>query len=614
MGRSVSLNNRMIRKNFTKIQKIIDIPDLIDIQKRSFDRFLQKDVPSTKREDIGLQAAFNCMFPIMDYNEVASIEFLEYIAGKPKYDAQECVPKGITYSAPLKIKVKLNLWGETGTEKKTPKESREQEVYLGELPLMTDTGTFVINGTERVIVSQLHRSPGVFFSHEKVGGKVFHSARIIPMRGSWFDFEFDAKDSLYVRIDRRKKLPATVILKALNYTEEQILEMFYPIEEIKIKDGIANRQLSDVLVGIKVLQNIFAPRTKELIIKEGSKITRAIFKKMESSGIKEIPTLKEELIGRFTLVDIIDPVTGEVILESNEEITNEIAEKILSLKSTSLRLLFIDGIHHLSSIRDTLLMDKVNSADEALMELYKKLRPGEPPAIADAKELFKGLFFTPKRYDLSPVGRLKLNTRLGLDVPIETRVLTDKDVIEIIRYLLNLKAGKGEVDDIDHLGNRRVRAVGELLENQFRIGLVRMERAVKEKMALTELDTAMPHDLINAKPVIAVIKEFFGSSQLSQFMDQTNPLSEITHKRRLSALGPGGLTRERAGFEVRDVHPTHYGRICPVETPEGPNIGLITSLATYARVNDYGFIESPHRKVREGRVTNEIEYLSAIDS
>ena len=602
------------RRDFGKIPQILSIPDLIDIQKRSFDRFLQKDVPSAKREDTGLQAAFNSMFPIIDYNEVASIEFLEYIAGKPKYDVKECVPKGITYAAPLKIKVKLNLWGETETEKKTPKESREQEVYLGELPLMTDTGTFVINGTERVIVSQLHRSPGVFFSHDKVGGKVFHSARIIPMRGSWFDFEFDAKDSLYVRIDRRKKLPATVILKALNYTDEQILEMFYPIEEIKIKDGIANRQLSDVLVGIKALQNIFAPRTKELIIKEGSRITKAIFKKMESSGIKEIPMLKEELIGRFTLVDIIDPVTGEVVLESNEEIANEIAEKILSLKSTSLRLLFIDGIHHLSSIRDTLLMDKVSSADEALMELYKKLRPGEPPAIADAKELFKGLFFNPKRYDLSPVGRLKLNTRLGLDVPIETRVLTNKDIIEIMRYLLNLKAGKGEVDDIDHLGNRRVRAVGELLENQFRIGLVRMERAVKEKIALTELDTAMPHDLINAKPVIAVIKEFFGSSQLSQFMDQTNPLSEITHKRRLSALGPGGLTRERAGFEVRDVHPTHYGRICPVETPEGPNIGLITSLATYARVNDYGFIESPHRNVREGRVTDEIEYLSAIDS
>ncbi|MBI5049468.1 MAG: DNA-directed RNA polymerase subunit beta [Nitrospirae bacterium] len=551
------------RRDFGKIPQILAIPDLIDIQKRSFDRFLQKDVASSK-------------------------------------------------TAPLKIKVKLNLWGGTETEKKTPKESREQEVYLGELPLMTDTGTFVINGTERVIVSQLHRSPGVFFSHDKVGGKVFHSARIIPMRGSWFDFEFDAKDFLYVRIDRRKKLPATIIFKALNYTDEQILEMFYPIEEVKIKGGIASRQLSDVLVGIKALQNIFAPRTKELIVKEGGRITKAIFKKMESSGIKEIPMLKEEVTGRVTLVDIIDPGTGEVILESNEEITNEIAEKILSLKSASLRLLFIDGIHYLSSIRDTLLMDKVGSADEALMELYKKLRPGEPPAIADAKELFKGLFFNPKRYDLSPVGRLKLNTRLGLDVPIETRVLTDKDIIEIMRYLLNLKAGKGEVDDIDHLGNRRVRAVGELLENQFRIGLVRMERAVKEKMALTELDTAMPHDLINAKPVIAVIKEFFGSSQLSQFMDQTNPLSEITHKRRLSALGPGGLTRERAGFEVRDVHPTHYGRICPVETPEGPNIGLITSLATYARVNDYGFIESPYRRVKEGRVTDEIEYLSAI--
>ncbi|MBI5194929.1 MAG: DNA-directed RNA polymerase subunit beta [Nitrospirae bacterium] len=602
------------RRDFGKIPQILAIPDLIEVQKRSFERFLQKDIPPSKREDKGLQSAFNSIFPLVDYNEAATIEFVEYIMGKPKYDVGECIPKGITYAATLKIRVKLNLVGTENAEIKKPAEIREEEVYLGELPLMTDTGTFVINGTERVIVSQLHRSPGVFFSHEKVGGKVLHSARIIPMRGSWFDFEFDAKDALFVRIDRRKKLPATIILKALGYTDEQILEMFYPIEEIKTKDGIAYRQLSDVLIGLKATQSIYAPKTKELIAKEGSRITKAILKKIESSGIREMPMSKEELTGRITLGDIIDPETGEVVLESNEEITPELADKILGLKSTTLRLLFIDGIHHLTSIRDTLLMDKVASTDEALIELYKKLRPGEPPTIADAKELFNGLFFTPKRYDLSSVGRLKLNTRLGLDIPLGTRILTDKDIIEILRYLLGLRAGRGEVDDIDHLGNRRVRAVGELLENQFRIGLVRMERAIKEKMVLTELDTVMPHDLINAKPVIAVIKEFFGSSQLSQFMDQTNPLSEITHKRRLSALGPGGLTRERAGFEVRDVHPTHYGRICPVETPEGPNIGLITSLATYARVNEFGFIESPYRKVKNGIVTDDIDYLSAIES
>jgi DNA-directed RNA polymerase subunit beta len=605
------------RKNFGRIGDIIPVPNLIEIQIRSFERFLQSDVPSNKIEDRGLQSAFNSVFPVTDYNETASIEFIEYALGKPKYDVRESLQKGINFAAPLKIRVKLNLWEKDESGKKTLKESREQEVYLGELPLMTDTGTFIINGTERVIVSQLHRSPGIFFSHDKgrthLGGKVLYSARIIPARGSWFDFEFDSKDILFVRIDRRKKLPATIILKALGYKDEEILKMFYPIEEIRIKNGVVSRLVSDALVGMKTLKSIHAPKTKELLVKEGGRITKAVLKKMETSGIKEIQSSKEEIIGRVTLNDIIDPETGEVILERNEEINSEIAEKIMSSKTSGLNLLFIDGIRYLSSLRDTLRIDKVNSAEAALLEIYRKLRPGEPPTAADAKDLFDGLFFNPKRYDLSPVGRLKLNSRLGLDVPSDTRVLTDKDIIEIIRYLLNLRVGEGEVDDIDHLGNRRIRAVGELLENQFRIGLVRMERAIKEKMTLAELDVSMPHDLINAKPVIAVIKEFFGSSQLSQFMDQTNPLSEITHKRRLSALGPGGLTRDRAGFEVRDVHPTHYGRICPVETPEGPNIGLITSLATYARVNDFGFIETPYRKVVKGSVTDEVEFLSAIE-
>jgi DNA-directed RNA polymerase subunit beta len=591
----------MARESFGRVPVILPVPNLIEIQKRSFKRFLQKEVAQDKRQDTGLQAAFNSVFPVLDYNETASIEFVEYILGEPKYDVMESLQKGINYAAPLKIKVKLNLWDKSESGAKKLKESREQEVYLGELPLMTDTGTFIINGTERVVVSQLHRSPGVFFTHDKgkthFSGKVLYSARIIPARGSWFDFEFDSKDILFVKIDRRKKIPATTILKALGFADEQILKMFYSIEEIKIEKGKVSRPVSEMLIGIKSLNNIKARRSSEIIVKEGSRITRGIYKKMESAGIKEMQISPDELIGRVTLNDIIDPETGEVILESNEEIRGEIAEKIIKLKVTRLQLLLIDGINYVPSIRDTLLMDKVETTDKALIEIYRKMRPGEPPTMSDAKELFNGLFFDPKRYDLSPVGRLNLNTRLDLDKPLSKRVLTDKDIIEIIKCLLNLRVGKGEVDDIDHLGNRRIRAVGELLENQFRIGLVRMERAMKEKMTLAELDESMPHDLINAKPVIAVIKEFFGSSQLSQFMDQTNPLSEITHKRRLSALGPGGLTRERAGFEVRDVHPTHYGRICPIETPEGPNIGLITSLASYARVNDFGFIESPYSRI-----------------
>ncbi len=603
------------RLNFGKVTSFMEVPNLIDIQKNSYEQFLQKDVPPDKRQDVGLQAAILSIFPITDHNETAAFEFLVYVMKEPKFNVRECLQKGITYSAPLKIKVRLNIYEVEGKNKRL-KESREQEVYIGEIPLMTETGTFIINGTERVIVSQLHRSPGVFFSHDKgkthTSGRILYSARVIPSRGSWLDFEFDTKDILYVRIDRRKRLPATVVLKALGYSNEELLKTFYPIETVRIKGNNFTRVVSDILVGVKAVQNIIAPHTKELIVKEGSKITKGAIKKMEASHIKEIPISKEDIIGRITLKDIVDPVTGEVILEGNEIITEEIFNKMLIARIDSLALLFIDNVHYLSSLRDTLLTDKVNVQDEALVEIYRKLRPGEPPTINAAKELFKGLFFDARRYDLSPVGRLKINKRLGVDIPLETRVLTDKDIVEIVRYLLSLRTGKGEVDDIDHLGNRRIRGVGELLENQFRIGLVRMERTTKERLSLTELDKAMPHDLINAKPVMAAVKEFFGTSQLSQFMDQTNPLSEITHKRRLSALGPGGLTRERAGFEVRDVHPTHYGRICPVETPEGPNIGLITSLATYARVNEFGFIEVPYRKVVDGRVTEEVEYLSAI--
>ena len=605
------------RLNFGKVSPILDVPNLVEIQKRSYEQFLQKDIPVDKREEKGLQAAFLSVFPIIDYNETASIEFLGYAESEPKLSVRDCLQKGLTYAAALKIKVKLNLWESDQKGNKKLKESREEDVYIGEMPLMTDTGTFIINGTERVVVSQLHRSPGVFFSHDKgkthISGRLLYSARVIPSRGSWLDFEFDTKDILYVRIDRRRKLPATIVLKALGYTNEDLLKIFYPVEIIKIDGNKFTRSVSEVLVGVKSSRNILDSDTKELIVKEGSKITKATIKKMEASGIKEIPILKEEIIDRVTLKDIIDPSTGEVILEGNEVITESALNRILSLNIDSLNLLFIDNVNFLPSLRDTLLTDGVSTNEEALVEIYKKLRPGEPPTLNAAKELFNGLFFDPKRYDLSSVGRLKLNKRLGIDVSLETRVLTDKDIIEIVRYLFVLRTGRGEVDDIDHLGNRRVKGSGELLENQLRIGLVRMERAVKEKMTLADLEIAMPHDLINAKPVMAAVKEFFGSSQLSQFMDQTNPLSEITHKRRLSALGPGGLTRERAGFEVRDVHPTHYGRICPIETPEGPNIGLITSLATYAKVNDFGFIEVPYRKVVNGKVTKNIEYLSAID-
>jgi len=605
------------RLDFGKVPTFLEVPYLIEVQKRSYENFLQRDVPTGKRKEAGLYGAFLSVFPIVDYNETASIEFLDYTVGEPKFTVHDCLQKGVTYAAALKIKVKLNLWESGQKGEKRLKESREESVYIGEIPLMTDTGTFIINGTERVVVSQLHRSPGIFFSYDKskthASGRLLYSARVIPSRGSWLDFEFDIKDILYVRIDRRKRLPATIVLKALGYTNEDLLNIFYPVEVIKIDGNKFRRTVSDVLAGVRSSFNIVVPATKELIVKEGSKITRGAIKKMETSKIKEIPIPKEEILGRVTVNDIIDPSTGEVILEGNEAITEDTLNKILSLKTDSLSLLFIDNVNYLPSLRDTLLTDGVSTQEQALIEIYKKLRPGEPPTPGAARALFNGLFFDPKRYNLSPVGRLKLNKRLRIDVPLETKVLMEKDIIEIVRSLFALRTGKEEVDDIDHLGNRRVRGVGELLENQFRIGLVRMERAIREKMTLTDLDTAMPHDLINAKPVIAAVKEFFGSSQLSQFMDQTNLLSEITHKRRLSALGPGGLTRERAGFEVRDVHPTHYGRICPIETPEGPNIGLITSLATYARINDFGFIEAPYRKVVNGKVTNVIAFLSAIE-
>jgi DNA-directed RNA polymerase subunit beta len=607
-----------VRKDFSRIPTILEIPDLIEIQKRSYDTFLQKDLASDKRRDMGLQAAFRSVYPIYDFNETAMVDYLGYSLGEPKYTLWECMQRGATYAAPLKIKIRLVFFEkdeQTGT--KRVKDIKEQEVYVGDLPLMTENGTFIVNGTERVVVSQLHRSPGAFFTHDKgrthASGKILYSARIIPYRGSWLDFEFDVKDIVYVRIDRRRKIPATILLKAFGYSNEDLLRMYYPIEDIKIKKDGFTRNVSDVLVGHKSPVTITDKASREQIVKDGAKITRLAVKKMETAGINEIPIVREELVDRVVLRDVIDPETGEVLLQANEKITDQFLAKISATKVEKMEVIYMDGIHVIPTMRDTLLADKVQTSDEALLEIYRKMRPGEPPTADMARNLFAGMFFNPKRYDLSPVGRLKLNKKLNLDIPLEKTTLTAQDVVEVIRYLVNLRTGKGEVDDIDHLGNRRVRSVGELLENQIRVGLARMERAIKERMSLQDVDALMPHDIINPKPVIAAIKEFFGSSQLSQFMDQTNPLAEITHKRRLSALGPGGLTRERAGFEVRDVHTTHYGRICPIETPEGPNIGLIVSLATYARVNNYGFIEAPYRKVKSGRVTEEIEYLSAVD-
>lgn len=610
------------RFNFGKVPPIQDVPYLIEFQKNSYESFLQKDTPPDSREDIGLQDAFKSVSPISDYNETAKIELLKYSIGEPKLTLRECVQKGITYGAPLRIKVRLDLYEADDSGNKVLKESREEEVYMGEIPLMTETGTFLINGTERVVVSQLHRSAGVYFSLDKtkthISGRPLFTARVIPARGSWLDFEFDTKDLLFVRIDRRRKIPASIVLKALGYTNEDLLNIFYPTEVIKVagKNKFL-RPVSEALAGQRPQVGIKDPATGDTIVKAGGKITRVSLKRLEQAGITEVPVTREEIVGRVTLKDIVDPETGEIILESNEEITEEILDNTISMKLDSIVLLFIDESKHLPSLRNTIMTDGVSSTEEALIAIYRKMRPGEPSTLSAAEELFRGLFFDDKRYDLSPVGRLKINKKLGLDIPLETKVLTNDDFIGLVRYLLKLRTGRGEVDDIDHLGNRRIRGVGELLENQFRIGLTRMQRALREKLTLTELNDpespAMPHDVMNTKPAMAAVKEFFGSSQLSQFMDQTNPLSEITHKRRLSALGPGGLTRERAGFEVRDVHPTHYGRICPIETPEGPNIGLITSLATYARMNKYGFIEVPFRKVKNGEVTGNIVYLNADD-
>jgi DNA-directed RNA polymerase subunit beta len=573
MGRVIQ-NNFRVRKRYGRIKQIIEVPNLIAIQRRSYDKFLQIDVPPDKREEVGLQGVFQSVFPIKDFSETASLEFVKYNLERPKYDEEECRARGMTYAAPVKVTIQLVLRDvneETGEQ--SIRDIKEQEVYFGEIPLMTDNGTFIINGTERVVVSQLHRSPGVFFDHDKgrthATGKLLYSARIIPYRGSWLDFEFDAKDLLYVRIDRRRKLHATVLLRALEYSTETLLNEYYDTETIYLEEeGKYSKSIEwDILPGQRSTRDIRHPESREMIVRKNRKFTRGAIRKLKNSGLERLPMTLEELVpqanapGKVAAQDVIDPETGEVLLQCNEEVTEEALERLREARISEFRVLFIDNLNVGSFLRDTVLADKLNTSEEAIMEIYRRLRPGDPPTPETAQKLFDNLFFNADRYDLSKVGRHKLNHKFRLEEGEDNTVLTKRDIVETVRYLIELKNGRGSIDDIDHLGNRRVRAVGELMENQYRIGLVRMERAIKERMRCRRRSsTLMPHDLINAKPVSAVVKEYFGSSQLSQFMDQTNPLSEVTHKRRLSALGPGGLTRERAGFEVRDVHATHYGR------------------------------------------------------
>ncbi len=618
----VTASNVRIRKTFSKNKQLIEIPNLIELQKSSYEAFLQKDMDPDRRGMAGLNGVFKSVFPVSDFNNTASLEFVSYTLEPAKYDVEECRQRGMTFAAPIKVTLRLIVFDvdeESGS--RSIRDVKEQEVYLGEIPLMTSSGSFIINGTERVVVSQLHRSPGVFFDHDggknNVSGKLIYSARVIPYRGSWLDVEFDQKDLIHVRIDRRRKFPVTILLKALGYNTEQLLEFFYDLDEVTVKGGKLYRKLEiERMSGQRALVDILDPKSKEVIVKAGRRITRAIVKRIKEINLTELEVNPTDLDGKVLAKPLIDESTGEIISDANSELNASVVRKAIEAGIDKFYLIFFDGLTVGPYLRNTLLVDKVNNKDEALVEIYKRLRPGEPPTLESSTAYFEKLFFDPETYDLSEVGRIKINHKFNIsmdEVPPSFRVLTKHDILSTVKTLIDLKNGKGVVDDIDHLGNRRVRSVGELLENQYRIGLVRMERAIRERMSLQDVETMMPHDLVNAKPVNAVVKEFFGASQLSQFMDQTNPLSEITHKRRLSALGPGGLTRDRAGFEVRDVHPTHYGRICPIETPEGPNIGLIASLATYARINNYGFIETPYRKVEEGKISTTISYTSALE-
>jgi len=635
---------KRVRKSFGRIPEVIEMPNLIEVQKSSYDYFLQMDVIPEDRTSVGLQEVFRSVFPIKDFSERSQLEFVRYELEEPKYDVDECQQRGITFAAPLKVTLRLVVWDiDEDTGARSIRDIKEQDVYMGDMPLMTEKGTFIINGTERVIVSQMHRSPGVFFDHDRgkthSSGKYLFAARVIPYRGSWLDFEFDAKDIVYVRIDRRRKLPATTLLLALDsaatailrdqkkadgltlapfeatgMTAEEILQSFYKtVNFTRAAGGWKVAYKAEDYKGLKLTYDLIDADTGEVRVPANTKITPRTATKLAQEGLAQVLVPTEELISRYVAADIINESTGEIYVEAGDEITEALLEQLTDQGISELPTLNIDHINVGPYMRNTLAIDRNKTREDALIDIYRVMRPGEPPTLETAEALFASLFFDSERYDLSAVGRVKMNARLGLEAPDTMRVLRKDDVLSILKVLCDLKDGRGEIDDIDHLGNRRVRSVGELMENQYRLGLLRMERAIRERMSSVDIDTVMPHDLINAKPAAAAVREFFGSSQLSQFMDQTNPLSEITHKRRLSALGPGGLTRERAGFEVRDVHPTHYGRICPIETPEGPNIGLINSLSTYARVNQYGFIESPYRKVKEGTVTDDVVYLSAME-
>ncbi len=635
---------KRVRRSYGQINEVAQMPNLIEVQRMSFEHFQQKDIPASDRALSGMQEVFASVFPIKDFSDKAEIDFVKYEFEEPKYDVEECQQRGMTYAAPLRVTLRLSVFDvDEDTGLRSIRDIKEQDVYMVDMPLMTDNGTFVVNGTERVIVSQMHRSPGVFFDHDggktHVSGKYLFSARVIPYRGSWLDFEFDAKDVMYVRIDRRRKLPITTLLRALDSAEtvayraeceendtavdpllvqgmsnEEILATFYEtVHYTQDKKGWKTPFLPDQYRGVTLAHELIDAKTGKVVAAEGDKVTPRKAKTFVEEGLKDILVQPEQLIGRFLAQDIFDPETGQVIFEAGHEIEEENLEVLTGQKIKDVPVLAIDHVNVGPYIRNTMVADKADTREEALIDIYRVMRPGEPPTVDSADALFSSLFFDPERYDLSPVGRVKMNARLELTADDQFRILEKADILAIVKYLHDLRDGKGEIDDIDNLGNRRVRSVGELMENQLRVGLLRMERAIRERMSSVDIDTYMPHDLVNSKPAQAAVREFFGSSQLSQFMDQTNPLSEITHKRRLSALGPGGLTRERAGFEVRDVHPTHYGRICPIETPEGPNIGLINSLATFARVNQYGFIESPYRKVVDAKVTDEVIYMSAME-
>jgi len=610
---------KRVRKFFGHIREVADMPNLIEVQKASYDQFLQVDEPKGGRPDEGLQSVFKSVFPISDFSGSSLLEFVKFTFEPPKYDVDECRQRGMTFAAPLKVTLRLIVFDvDVDTGAKSVKDIKEQDVYMGDMPLMTMNGTFIVNGTERVIVSQMHRSPGVFFDHDKgkthSSGKLLFAARIIPYRGSWLDIEFDAKDIVYARIDRRRKIPVTSLLFALGMDGEEILRTFYNhVTYARDKDGWRQPFNAERMKGMKAVTDLVDAVSGELVLEAGKKLTARSARLIAEKGVKFLRASNEDLYGQYIAEDLVNPATGEIFAEAGDEISEKSLKALIDAGFDEVPVLDIDHVNIGPYIRNTLAVDKNSSREEALFDIYRVMRPGEPPTIDTAEAMFHSLFFDSERYDLSAVGRVKMNMRLDLDAADTVRVLRKDDIVAVVRALVELRDGKGEVDDIDHLGNRRVRSVGELMENQYRVGLLRMERAIKERMSSVDIDTVMPQDLINAKPAAAAVREFFGSSQLSQFMDQTNPLSEITHKRRLSALGPGGLTRERAGFEVRDVHPTHYGRICPIETPEGPNIGLINSLATFARVNKYGFIESPYRKVKDGQITRDVVYLSAME-